>query len=166
MDDCQRTDPPVAGSDHEMLDAFLDWQRATLLCKLDGLSDEDLRRAPIASTSLTLLGIVKHLADVERGWLRETFAGEMLDDTWSADDPDRFFRIEPGETTDDILTFYREETERSRAISRAASLDDVAKESTVGRSLRWILLHMIEETARHIGHADLLREAIDGQTGE
>ncbi len=86
MDRCVREDPPVAASEKPMLAAFLDWQRATLLCKLDGLGDEDLRR-PHVPSGLTLLGIAKHRADVERSWFREVFVGEDLTGTRNPDDP-------------------------------------------------------------------------------
>lgn len=169
LEHCSRVSPPPAAPEQETIEAFLDWQRATLLCKLDGLSDEDLR-LPGTASGLTLLGLVKHLADVERSWFREVFAGEDLAALWDPDDPGRYWRIEPAETTADILTFYRNEVERAREITRHTALDDVARGAgaadQTAYSLRWIMLHMIEETARHIGHADLLREAIDGQVGE
>jgi uncharacterized damage-inducible protein DinB len=149
-----------------MVMAFLDWQRATLLCKLDGLSDEELRR-PHDPSGLTLLGIVKHLQGVEAAWFREDFAGE---DPHSVTDPlpsASNWTIGPDETTQEVLDGYQREVERSRALTKAADLDDPAKHpgNAPGLTLRWILVHMIEETARHNGHADLIREAIDGQTG-
>ncbi len=168
MDTCARHDRPFAGPEKPMLEAFLDWQRATLLCKIAGLSDQDLRRRHVPS-GLTLLGIVKHLADVERSWFRDVFAGEDLSRTRDPDDPDRYWRIEPDETTDEVVAFYEGEVECARAIVRNADLDDLARSprpDKPGLTLRWIVLHMIEETARHVGHADLIREAIDGQTGE
>lgn len=168
MDTCVRNDPPFGGPEKPMLAAFLNWQRATLLCKLDGLSDEDLRR-PHVPSGLTLLGLVKHLANVERSWFREVFAGEDLSGTWDPQDPDRYWRIEPEETTDQIVAFYQGEVERARVIVRNADLDDLARSprpDQPGMTLRWIVMHMIEETARHVGHADLMREAIDGQIGE
>lgn len=169
MENCVRQDPPAAAPEKEMLEAFLDYHRATLLCKVDGVSDEDLRK-PGTPSGVTLLGLVKHLADVERSWFREVFTGEVnAQDVWSDDDPYRYWRIEPDETTEDILAFYRDETERSREAVQGAELDEVARNPDYqrrGLTLRWIMLHMIEETARHNGHADILREAIDGQTGE
>ena len=169
LEHCSRVSPPPAAPEKEMIEAFLDWQRATLLCKLDGVSDEDLRR-PGTASGLTLLGLVKHLADVERGWFREAFAGESLPGTWDPGDPGRYWRIEPDETTGDVLSFYQNEVDRAREITGQAGLDDAAAGAAPADqtpySLRWIMFHMIEETARHIGHADLLREAIDGQVGE
>jgi uncharacterized damage-inducible protein DinB len=169
MELCDRIDPPVAGSEKEVLSGFLDFLRATMLCKLDGLSDEEVRR-PHEPSGLTLLGIVKHLADVERSWFRDVFRGEDFSERWNDPDPERYWRIEPGETTADILAFYNTEVEQARQIVAAAEMSDVAKAELppklAGLQLRWIVTHMIEETGRHCGHADLIREAIDGRTGE
>ena len=166
----QRADPPNDGPDKEMLGAYLDYHRATLLMKIDGVSDEDLRR-PMVPSGTNLLGMVKHLAWVERGWFQECFAGdEIPTPPWTDEDPDADFRIEPHESTQQIIDMYREACERSRAITEdATSLDQPAKNPSPRRrgiKLRWILMHMIEETARHNGHADILREMIDGSTGE
>jgi len=150
----------------------LDYHRATLLMKIVGVSDEDLRR-PMVPSGTTLLGMVKHLAFVERSWFQRTFLDADAPVPWTKDDPDADFRIEPHETTGDIVALYKAECQKSRDIVAAASLDDVAKkkkyppsEPRTGFSLRWIVVHMIEETARHNGHADILREQIDGATGQ
>jgi uncharacterized damage-inducible protein DinB len=167
LENCHRTEPPVAAGEREMLTAFLDWQRATVLCKLAGLSDEELRR-PHQPSGLTLLGIVKHLAAVEMSWFRFDFAAEDPAAVSDLQPYESYWTILPDESTADILNLYRREVERSRAIVVAASLDDVARGPDVdipNLTLRWIILHMIEETARHLGHLDLIREAIDGQTG-
>ena len=161
----KRTDPPLSGSEKETLTGFLDYHRATLLGKIDGLSDEDLTRKLVPSET-TLLGLVKHLAIVERWWFRMVFNDEQIQPYWTKDDPDRDFRIEPNETSKEIIELYRDECDRSREITDAASLDDVARRDGRNETLRWILVHMIEETARHNGHADILREQIDGATGE
>jgi uncharacterized damage-inducible protein DinB len=160
-----RTDPPTVGPEKVMLEAFLDYHRATLLQKVSGVSDADLRRQLVPSLT-TLLGLVKHLAYVERSWFQIVFAGEDLPVPWTKDDPDPDFRIASGETTEEILALYREQVARSRAITAAASLDDLARSPGRECTLRWIMVHMIEETARHNGHADILRELIDGATGE
>jgi uncharacterized damage-inducible protein DinB len=168
MKEDQRTHPPVDGPEAEMLVGFLDYQRDALLWKLDGLDDEQLRR-PHEPSGLTLLGLVKHLTDVERSWFRENFAGEDLAHLWDDADPDRYWRIEPGETAGGLVADYREECRRANGIIRASSLDTPLAKPSPGRTpptLRWVCLHMIEETARHLGHADLIREAIDGATGE
>lgn len=160
-----RPDPPFSAPEREMLAAFLDYHRATLLWKVDGLDDAQLRR-PMTPSGLTLLGMVKHLAHVERWWFRAVFAGEGVEVPWSEADPDADWRVEPGESTAAILELYRAETERSRAIAAAADLDAIARHPERAPSLRWVLIHMIEETARHNGHADLMRERLDGATGE
>jgi uncharacterized damage-inducible protein DinB len=167
MDNSQRIDPPLVGSERELLTAFLDYHRQTVLWKIEGLNDTDLRRS-MTPTGLSLLGLIKHLAYVERAWFQNEFAGEDVSFPWTDDDPDADFRIEPDETTEQILTLYKTEVERSREITAAVSFDDIARGPRPRRkpSLRWIIIHMIEETARHNGHVDLMREAIDGQTGE
>lgn len=167
MENCQRIDPPLAGTEHETLLAFLDWQRDTLLCKIHGLSDEQLRM-PHHPSGLTLLGLVKHLSDVERSWFREVFAGEDLAALWDDSDPRRYWRIEPGETTTQVIEIYKGEVATANALIAASSLDSPVVAPRPGAeemTLRWVVVHMIEETARHIGHADLMREAIDGRTG-
>jgi uncharacterized damage-inducible protein DinB len=133
-----------------VLAGFLDFLRGTILCKLDGLTDEELRR-PHQPSGLTLLGLVQHLADVERSWFREVFTGEDLSHRWDASDPQRYWRIEPDDTTADILALYRSETERAREIVSTAAMDDLAAappDSLPGLQLRWIVAHMIEETVR------------------
>lgn len=168
MDRCQRTKPPYAAGEKEMVTAFLDWHRATLLCKLDGLTDEELRR-PHAPSGLSLLGLVKHLGAVEVSWFRIDFAGEDPAHIPGLGEWEDYWRIEPEETTAAVIGFYHAAVARSRAITAGAALDDAARNPpahTPGLTLRWLLLHMVEETARHNGHADLIREAIDGQTGQ
>jgi uncharacterized damage-inducible protein DinB len=160
-----RPEPSRVAGERETLEKYLDYHRATLLWKTEGLSDEDLRRA-VAPSGLTLLGLAKHLAYVERYWFQSVFAGIDVQFPWSDEDPDADFRVEPDETTEQILVLYRTECERSREISAAASLEDRAQgPRTRELTLRWILAHMVEETARHNGHADIIRELIDGSTG-
>ena len=116
----------------------------------------------------TLLGIVKHLAYVERSWFQLRFAGETVTFPWTKDEADKDldFRIDPSDTIENITAFYQQEIARSRAIVGPASLDDLARNMENPRSLRWIMVHMIEETARHAGHADILRELTDGAIGQ
>jgi uncharacterized damage-inducible protein DinB len=168
MNDFKRVDPRLAAPEAEMLQAFLDYHRDTLLVKVDGVSDEDLRRK-LTPSGVSLLGLVKHLAYVERWWFQAVFAGREVSFPDTPDDPDADWRIEPAESTAEVLELYRQEVSESRRIAAAAGLDDIAKKGASresGHSLRWILLHMLEETARHNGHADILRETIDGVTGE
>jgi len=163
-----RVDPPMSGPEKEMLKAFLDYHRATLLQKLSGVSEEDVKRQALPPSNLSLLALVKHLSWVEHGWFQWRFKGEEWVFPWSEADPDPDFRIEPDETAAGIIAIYQAEVEKSRQIIEAASLDDLAVRPKEGKpfTLRWIMLHLIEDTARHNGHADLLREAIDGVTGE
>jgi uncharacterized damage-inducible protein DinB len=169
-----RTDPPDSGSERDLLTAFLDYQRETVLLKTEGLTAEQLART-IPSSSLTLAGLLNHLALVEDSWFPERFAGQPENPLWAGvdweTDPDSEFRtateLEPGE----LRARYADACARSRdVVAAAASLDELSagtSRRTGNRwDLRWILLHMIEETARHAGHADLLREAVDGATGE
>jgi hypothetical protein len=152
----------------EMLTATLDFHRATIKWKLEGLSLEDATR-PMTPSDTKLLGILKHLAYVERWWFQENFLGRECTYPWSdSGDMEADFKIFPGETIETISALYDEECEISRGIVAAASLDDVAAKPrrTGGHpTLRWVMMHMIEEVARHNGHADILRELIDGKTG-
>ena len=161
----KRYGAPVSGDEKQVLGGFLDHYRATLLGICQGLSDEDLRRSFVPSGT-SLLGMVKHLAYVERGWFQEGIGNGVAEYPFSDDDPDADFRFEPEETTEEIFDLYRAECAKSRDILEAASLDDLSEDP--GRSadynVRWIVVHMIEETARHAGHADILRELIDGKT--
>ena len=148
-----------------MLCTFLDYQRAVFLRKIGGLSEDELRQV-MTPSGLTLLGMLKHLAHVERWWFRVAFAGEPVSPGWSQEDPDADWRPDPHETSRGLLELYEDEVQRSRAIVSGASLVDVAADPRAeGATLRWILFHMLEEYARHLGHADLMREAIDGKTG-
>jgi uncharacterized damage-inducible protein DinB len=161
-----RPAPPFSGTEEEMLTAYLDLYRATMKWKLDGLAETDATR-PMTPSGTNLLGMVKHLAYVERWWFQDVFAGRDCDYPWTDDDPDADFRIEAGETIASVCALYDRECEESRRIVAAASLDDIARRFPErGYSLRRIVVHMIEETARHAGHADIVRELIDGRTGE
>jgi uncharacterized damage-inducible protein DinB len=161
-----RPEPPSTGGEREMLAGFLDFHRATLLWKLEGLDDEQLRRAMVPSGT-SLLGMVKHLAYVERWWFQQVWAGQEVTYPWTDEDPDADWRVEPNETTAEVLALYNGECHRSREIVVAASsLDEIAKHPRRELNRRWILVHMIEETARHNGQADILREQLDGTVGE
>jgi uncharacterized damage-inducible protein DinB len=170
-----RTDPPDSGPETEQLAAFLDFQRETVLLKCEGLTAEQLRRAAVPTSGLTLGGLLNHLALVEDTWFGERFLGEEPVPPWDAvdwdDDPDWEFRTAADLSPEELRERYRAACERSRAVVRAAGdldRESVAVSRRTGEhfDLRWILLHMIEETARHAGHADLLREALDGTVGE
>lgn len=171
MSELTQPRPPFTSPEKETLSAFLDYHRAVFLHKLAGLSDEDLRRQPLPSSTITLLGMLKHLAFTEHDWFNIVFAGEVVvGDFWSEEDPDADWRVEPGETKEQLLALYQAQIEKSRQITAAYDLNDLSRTTIIAdfkpRSLRWVLLHMIEETARHNGHADLLRESIDGLRGD
>lgn len=164
----QRTDPPLAGTEKDVLLSFADFLRETILFKLEGLDDDQLRQ-PHDPSGLTLLGMTKHLAYVERYWFQKVFLGNPVDDVWTPDDPDADWRIEADDTTAAIVDLYRQQIALSNRIVREHDLEEPARNAAPdmkGTQLRYILVHMIEETGRHCGHADLIREAIDGQTGE
>ena len=151
------------GTEKELLLAFLDQQREVVLWKLDGLTDDQLRQRPLTPSGLYLLGLVKHLAAVEQYWLCELFAGPAEPVSLAASDD---VEIDEGETTDSVLDYYT----RARAVSdRTITELDLDSTATTWLgdtvNLRWAVLHVIEETTRHAGHADLIREHIDGVTG-
>ena len=162
-----RQRPSPSADLHTSLLGFLRYQRETVIWKLDGLTEEQGRQRHEPST-LTLMGLLKHLADVERTWFHERFDGRDGAAPWDDADPDRYWRVKPDDTIASLITAYRAASAESDMIITAHGLDDVATDfSPGGRSvtLSWILMHMIQETARHVGHADLIREAIDGRTG-
>ena len=157
---------PRNGDERSTLLAFLVWQRATLARKCEGLEPDQLRIRSAEPSSLSLLGLVRHMADVERGWFRTTLAGEDLQERYSSeDDRDGEFDNVDTADVDEAFAAWREECARADEIVSRRALDATGKQRT-GRevSMRWILIHMIEEYSRHNGHADLLRERIDGAT--
>src|SRR5262245_36960750 len=152
------------------LEAFLDLYREIVKHKVSGLSEEEATRRLVPSAT-TLIGIVKHLRWVELNWFQRVLAARPPEDLppvpWSDEDPDADFRLEPGETVEQIIAEYDQECARSREAAAGRSLDDTGLHRRIGQvSLRWIYVHMIEETSRHAGHADILREQIDGATGD
>jgi uncharacterized damage-inducible protein DinB len=157
---------PPTGDEKQILRASLDSHRDAILWKLDGLHD-DLLRKPITPSGTNLLGLVKHLASVEYGWFCSTFGRETepLPDVFA--DPEADMRAAPGESTADITAFYGRARAAADEVIAATALDDVGHVSWAGDtvSMRWVLIHMIEETARHAGHLDILRELIDEETG-
>ena len=158
---------PKTGPGRDTLLTLLDNNRAVVLWKAEGLSLEEASR-PVVASGTSLLGLVKHLAYVERWWFDDFFAGNTVDYPWSGEDPDADFRIEDGETIDDIVSLYTAAVARSNELVTDAQMDDLSVGSRGGErfALRWIVAHMIEETARHPGHADIIRELIDGTTGD
>ncbi|MER5811457.1 DinB family protein [Streptomyces sp. NPDC002033] len=164
----ERLNPPTIADEREMLRAHLDFHRQTLELKCAGLSDDQLRTRSMPPSTLSLLGVVRHMAEVERNWFRRVIDAQDVPLVWS-DDFD-FQKAYEASDADSATAFgaWRDETEHARRIERQApTLDLVAHERRRGFdvSLRWVMLHMIHEYARHNGHADFLREGIDGTTG-
>jgi uncharacterized damage-inducible protein DinB len=165
----ERIDPPFTGDERAQLEAWLDFHRATVYVKCAGLSDEDAARTPLpASPAMSPIGLVSHLYWVERNWFERVLTGADVPLPWMVKGEDAEFEREPGETLADVLARYAGQCERSRRLAAERSLDDVGFHPKIEEpiSLRWIYLHMIEETARHNGHLDAMRELIDGTTGE
>ncbi len=151
-----------------LLTGFLDWNRAVVERKVDGLTRAQAVQ-PMTPSGLSVLGVIQHLAWVERGWFRARFAGEEVEMIAADGDRTPQFAIDDDDTVESVLAFYRGEITRARAITDSATLEELSRVESphVGIvSLRWILVHMIEETARHAGHLDLMREQIDGRTGD
>jgi uncharacterized damage-inducible protein DinB len=169
-----RTDPDLRVDERESLTQFLDFQRATMVNLADGLTKEQLATT-VGASDLTIAGLLKHLALVEDSWFQEDMLGlpmppPFTDIDWDAD-PDWEFRTALDDDPAWLIARYDEACERSRKVVADHDLDALSvgvsrRADTKGEhySLRWIILHMIEETARHLGHADLIRQAIDGAT--
>ena len=164
----ERLDPPLQADERTMLTAWLDYHRATLARKCDGLSDDQLRRRAAEPSSLSLLGLVRHMAEVERNWFRNVLSGEdAAPFFYSVSDPDGDFDNIDSADVAAAFELWREQCETARQrVAAAPNLDVTGRRSDEDFSLRWILVHMIEEYARHNGHADILRERIDGTVGE
>jgi len=163
----ERVHPPLEAGEREMLTAWLDFHRATLAWKCEGLTGEQLRERSAPPSPLSLLGLVRHMAEVERGWFRCRVAGEDLPGLYETDE-DADADINGAQTADVAEAFatWRAECEAARKAAAVPSLDATFEGRHRRYSLRWILVHMIEEYARHNGHADLIRERIDGATGD
>lgn len=163
---------PSDRDERETLIAFLDKYRETVLLKLDGLNREQLGRRLLHSRT-TLLGLVKHLILVEQWWFATVIAGEP-EPNEDPGDPNAEWLITDNDNPEQIVAAYRAACAHSDEIVRAASTLDlrvpddthVPERHRSDKTVRWILVHMLEETARHAGHADILRKLIDGQTGE
>jgi Protein of unknown function (DUF664) len=161
-----RTRPPEDGDERVTLCGLLDFLRATVVNKVAGLTDEQARRQPLDSSALTPAGLVKHLTGVERFWFSIDFAGADIPLPWSDDDPHGGFVLAADDTLASVVRSYVDECERSRVVVARSDLDDVAAGVGMSFRLRYAVAHMVEETARHCGHLDLMRERIDGSTGQ
>ncbi|MET8239741.1 DinB family protein [Streptomyces sp. NPDC058232] len=163
----KRTPGSLVAGEREMLTGYLGWFRDTLLQKCAGLTGEQLAERTVPPSNLTLLGLLRHMAKVERTWFRERFAGQPLDPMY---DPSRgkdadFEDLDPARAADDYARLV-EECRLADAVVADASLDDTFTHGGEVFSLRLVHVHMIGEYARHIGHADLVRERLDGVTGD
>ena len=163
-----RTSPPLVADERAMLASWLDFHRATLARKTDGVAPQRLAERTVVPSALSLLGLVRHLAEVERYWFRIVFRGEQLA-TLYCPPGNRNGDFDDVDSADPIanLARWQEEVAEARRAVATASLDELRAGLRHGEpvSLRWIMVHMIEEYARHNGHADLLRERLDGATG-
>jgi uncharacterized damage-inducible protein DinB len=164
----ERVLPPLEAGDRQLLTAFLDFQRATLATKCAGLADDQLREMAVPPSSLSLLGLVRHMAEVEKNWFRPLLEGDGMAGIWAPG-----LDVEPAfdevATADVAAAFaaWDAECEHARELVDAAQTLEVTGMRGGERfSLRWVIVHLIEEYARHNGHADLLRERIDGSTGQ
>jgi uncharacterized damage-inducible protein DinB len=168
-----RAEPPTRGDERATLMGFLRWQRDTLELKCSGLSAADLARRSVEPSTMSLLGLVRHMAEVERGWFRRFMAGQDAPSHFnSAAERDADFdgAVAGPEVVAQAWQLWRAEVAfTDRFVAEAADLDIVGARTDPDRgpmSLRWVLVHMVEEYARHNGHADLLRERIDGKLGQ
>ncbi|MER7444904.1 DinB family protein [Micromonospora avicenniae] len=154
------------GDERAVLESFLDFHRGVVLRKVRGLSDAEAARRLVPSAT-TLAGMLRHLAMVERNWFPCLLAPEPGDVyLTSEEDAAASFALTPGDTVERLTAAYEQACARSRAVAARFDLDHVVPHPQLGEvSLRWIFVHMIEETARHAGHADILRELTDGSTG-
>ena len=168
----QRSEPALTAGERDMLTGWLDYHRATLTLKCEGLADEQLRERAVPPSGLCLLGLVRHLTECERSWFRNVLLGEDLPRLYcTPEDPDGDFNdVETADVPAMFADFERESESARQAVASVTDLGTLSKgkDSRTGGqfSLRWILTHMIEEYARHNGHADLLRERLDGTTGD
>ncbi|MFC5180442.1 DinB family protein [Actinomadura harenae] len=161
-----RREPPTTAGERDTLAGFLDWQRDTLAMKCAGLDAERLRRKEIPPSDLSLLGLVRHMAEVERGWFRHVVCGEESGSHWPRVNGGMADFLVADADAEEAFAVWRAECENSRAIVASRDLDERVHRRDETYTVRWIVTHMIEEYARHNGHADLLRERIDGVTGE
>ena len=161
---------PYTGPERQMLQGWLDWHRQTLLIKCAGLTAEQLKTASVEPSNLTLLGLLRHMTEVERWWFRMHAANTDMPFPYDPDQTGQDFEALDGADAAANIEAYKQEIAHARAAVAGKQLDDVVPSHSDHpertRDIRWIYLHMIEEYARHNGHADLIRERIDGVTGD
>jgi uncharacterized damage-inducible protein DinB len=163
-------DVPSSWDERTTLTTMLDYTRDTVHAKCEGLSDADARKAPLpASPLMTISGLVSHMRWVETSWIEKRMLGGTIDAPWTDEDPDRDFRIGTEIPLAQLLADYRATCDRNRDLVASLDLDAPSRGDLVWRTepvtLRWILFHLTEETARHNGHIDILRELADGARG-
>jgi len=158
--------PESTGSERQVLEAFLDFHRQVLVSKVDGISENEARHRRVPSKT-TLAGLIKHMIGVERGWFQEVLGGRNPEDIGpNVGGGDESWDLAESETVSSLIKEYEQTCEQSRQTAARFALDDAVPDPDIGQvSLRWIYVHMIEETARHVGHADILREQTDGAAG-
>jgi uncharacterized damage-inducible protein DinB len=162
-----RVSPPNIADERRMLESWLDFHRETLEWKCEGLGADDLRRRSVPPSTLSLLGLVRHMAEVERNWFRRCIGGEEAAPLYySESNRDGDFDDVDGADAAEAFATWRAECDHAREVTAARSLDDTGRRRGEDVSLRWVLVHMIEEYSRHNGHADLLRQSIDGAVGD
>ncbi|CKI06914.1 DinB family protein [Mycolicibacterium smegmatis] len=161
--------PPLNGDERTTLVGWLDFYRATLAAKCEGLTDEQVRIASVEPSEITLLGLVQHAAEVERNWFRRVLTGEQLPPIFGStphpEGHDSGFELSPESSYRAAITIWQDEIRHAPANIAERELDDTSPFMQTEVTLRWIVVHMIAEYARHCGHADLIRERIDGRTG-
>ncbi|MFE4293632.1 DinB family protein [Streptomyces sp. NPDC056647] len=168
----QRTEPSTLAGEREMLEGWLDYHRETLALKCSGLDEKQLKEASVPPSELTLLGLVRHMAEVESDWFRNRLSDERSAALYCTDaDPDGDFHPSEADTWEEASATWRAEIAHARELAARHSLDELgtgqpSRHTGDPYTLRWIYTHLIEEYARHNGHADLLRERIDGATGD
>ncbi|GGX67667.1 DinB family protein [Streptomyces fructofermentans] len=167
----ERSEPAPDAGERAMLEGWLDYHRDTLAWKCAGLDDAQLRTASVPPSEFSLLGLVRHMAEVERGWFRQVLVNDDPGSIYcTAEDPDGEFHVTDKDTWDEAYATWQQEIAVARRNAVRFGLDDLSegasRSSGTSFNLRWIYTHMIEEYARHNGHADLVRERIDGATGD
>ncbi|WP_074405357.1 DinB family protein [Mycolicibacterium fortuitum] len=168
MTSTERPMPPMNADERTTLESWLEFYRATLALRCEGLNEEQLRSAPVPPSELTLLGLVQHAAEVERNWFRRVLTGEDAAPIFGPRDPDGHdggFEVSAHSSFRDAVQIWQDEIKQARLNCATRELDGTAPFMGGEVSLRWIYIHMIAEYARHCGHADLVRERIDGHVG-
>lgn len=160
-----RTPEPSLGDERTVLEGWLDYHRDTLLHKCAGLTEAQLKTASVTPSNLTLLGLVRHMTELER-WLRGLFIDELLDDPYSTEErPDAAFDDVESASAEADLALFRQEVELTRKAMPLRDFSDTYEDEGEVANLRATVVHILEEYARHNGHADLIRQSIDGATG-